>query len=149
MFNGRRMLGHAIVQHSTRFAVQCGFQGAIGMTTLIPEVFKSIQQRLRNIRDVYVTRSRSDGSFELEELARESYDALGRVNKNLLRMIEIERSLNAANKVTGSPQMRVCRQLLREIQQLSGIDGPPAEPSEPEQGAAPRPRPEDHAGHGR
>jgi hypothetical protein len=91
------------------------------MANLIPEIFKSVQVRLRTIRDLYAARTGSNEYFELEELARESYDALNRVNKNLLRMIEIERSLNSANKLTGSKEMRMCRQLLKEIQQLSGI----------------------------
>ena len=92
------------------------------VTPLIPEIFKSIQQRLRNIRNTYASRNSSDDYFELEELARESYDALNRVNKNLLRMIEIERSLNAASQLTGSAEMRVCRQLLKELQNLSGVE---------------------------
>jgi asparagine synthetase B (glutamine-hydrolysing) len=92
------------------------------MAALIPEIFKSIQVRLRQIRDQYVAKSSPNEVFELEELARESYDAISRVNKNLLRMIEIERSLNAANELTGSSEMRMCRQLLREIAQLSGVE---------------------------
>ncbi|MDB5842688.1 MAG: hypothetical protein JWQ23_4640 [Herminiimonas sp.] len=92
------------------------------MAALIPEIFKSIQVRLRQIRDQYVARTSPNEVFELEELARESYDALSRVNKNLLRMIEIERSLNSASKLTGSTEMRMCRQLLKEIAQLSGVD---------------------------
>ncbi|MGB7196417.1 MAG: hypothetical protein WBD81_23425 [Collimonas pratensis] len=99
------------------------------MTAIIPEIFKSIQQRLRTIRDLYAKTS-DGGPVELEELAKESYDALNRVNKNLLRMIEIERSLNAANKLTGSPQMRVCRQLLKEIQELSGVEGSSSSPNQ-------------------
>lgn len=91
------------------------------MANLIPEIFKSVQLRLRNIRDLYAARTSAKEYLELEELARESYDALSRVNKNLLRMIEIERSLNTANKLTGSKEMRMCRQLLKEIQELSGI----------------------------
>jgi hypothetical protein len=91
------------------------------MPNLIPEIFKSVQQRLRNIPDLYAPKTGSKEFSELEQLARESYDALSRVNRNLLRMIEIEHSLNTANKLTGSKEMRMCRQLLKEIQQLSGI----------------------------
>ena len=92
------------------------------MTNLIPEIFKSVQQRLRTIRTLYAPKSSSDDYFELEELARESHDALTRINKNLLRMIEIERALNAANKLTGSQEMRLCRHLLKELQELSGVE---------------------------
>ena len=108
-------------------------------TPLIPEIFKSVQQRLRNIRNMYAARPGSDDDFELEELARESYDALSRVNRNLLRMIEIERSLNAASKLTGSGEMRVCRQLLMELQKLSGVENPSPELSKTEQMPAKQP----------
>jgi hypothetical protein len=116
------------------------------MTTIIPEIFKSIQQRLRNIRDLYAAKNSSDDHFELEELARESYDALGRVNKNLLRMIEIERSLNAANTLTQSPQMRVCRQLLKEIQELSGVENSASAQNEAEHVPVKKPSSEEDAG---
>ena len=119
------------------------------MTTLIPEIFKSIQQRLRNIRDLYAARSGSDDYFELEELARESYDALSRVNKNLLRMIEIERSLNAANRLMQSPQMRVCRQLLKEIQELSGVENSVPPQNEAEHVPVKKPSSEESAGQNR
>ena len=97
------------------------------MTPLIPEVFKSVQQRLRTIRRLYGAGGRSDDYLELEELARESHQALTRVNKNLLRMIEIERSLNAAGELTGSREMQLCRQLVKQLQELSGVENPAAQ----------------------
>ncbi|KAF3998370.1 hypothetical protein [Glaciimonas immobilis] len=96
------------------------------MAALIPEIFKSIQRRLRNISDLYALGSRTDDRVELEKLARESYDALGKINQNLLRMIEIERSLNSANAFISSSEMRICRQLLKEIRELSGVENSPS-----------------------
>ena len=75
-------------QHRKRAQTMMKMEAPVA-TPLIPEIFKSVQQRLRNIRNMYAVRPGSDDYFELEELARESYDALSRVNRNLLRMIEI------------------------------------------------------------
>ncbi|MDY7545219.1 hypothetical protein QN360_17505 [Glaciimonas sp. CA11.2] len=91
-------------------------------TLLLPEIVKTIKRKLRHIHYRHLFESKSDQLLELEELALESFELTHQLNSNLLRMIEIERSLNTATELANSREMRTCRRLLKKIQEVSGVE---------------------------
>ena len=91
-------------------------------TLLLPEMLKTIQRKVRHSHARRIFESRSDQRLELEDLALDTYDLLNQINSNLLRMIELERSLNTATELAGSREMRTCRRLLKKIQEVSGVE---------------------------
>ena len=91
-------------------------------TLLLPEIVKTIRRKVRRIHCRHFFESKSDKHVELEELALESFELLHQLNSNLLRMIELERSLSSATELANSREMRTCRRLLKKIQEVSGVE---------------------------
>lgn len=91
------------------------------LTLLLPKMVKTIHRKVCHSY-YWHFESKSDQRFELEDVALDTYDLLHRINSNLLRMIELDRSLSSATELASSREMRTCRRLLKKIQELSGVD---------------------------